>query len=100
MKRILSVLIVLAVFVTAAPSFACPVLNKARQGLKDIITAPAAVSDNMTAETKDAKFFPFAFVGGFAKGLFYMAKQIVTGTLDIVTSPLQAIKKTEAPAKS
>ena len=93
MKRVLSVLTVLAVLVMATPSFACPMMDKMQTGLKAIVTSPAQVSDNMTAETKDAKFFPFAFIGGLLKGGFYMGKQIVTGTLDIVTSPFAYIKK-------
>ena len=93
MKRMLSFLIVSAVLVMATPSFACPMMDKVKVGLKNVITSPAQVSDNLMAETKDAKFFPFAFAGGLLKGIFYMGKNIVTGTLDIVTSPLAYIKK-------
>ena len=99
MKRLITILTVLAVVTLAVPSFAACPLEGFKKGLKDVVTSPVQLSDNIMAETKDAKFFPFAFVGGLAKGLFYMGKQIVTGTLDIVTSPLEAVKKTEAPAK-
>ena len=82
----------------ATPSFAGSVVEKFKGGLKDVITSPEQVYDNLQAETKGAKFFPFAFIGGLAKGVFYMGKQIVTGTLDVVTSPLEAVKM-EAAAK-
>ena len=93
MKRVLSFAVLLAVLVMATPSFACPMMDKMQTGLKAIAMSPVQVSDNLTAETKDAKFFPFAFIGGLLKGGFYMGKQIVTGALDIVTSPLAYIKK-------
>ena len=98
MKRMLSFLTVFAVFAMATPSFAGSPVEKFKAGLKDVITSPQQVCDNLQAETKDAKFFPFAFVGGLAKGLFYMGKQIVTGTVEVVTSPLEAVNM-EAPAK-
>ena len=96
MKRMLSFLIVLAVFAMATPSFAGSPVEKFRKGLKDVVTSPGLVYDNLEAETKDAKFFPFAFVGGLAKGLFYMGKQLITGTLNVATSPLEAVNITAA----
>ena len=92
MKRILSVVIALAVVVLSVPCFADPV-QKAQSGIKDVIMSPLQVSDSVKAETTNAKFLPFALVGGLLKGTFYMAKQIVTGTLDVVTSPLDMIHK-------
>ncbi len=93
MKRMLSFLIVLVVCVAATPSFAGTVAGKFQDGLKSVITAPVQVSDKLMEETKNAKFFPFAFAGGLLKGVFYMGKNIVTGLVDIVTSPLEAVKK-------
>ena len=58
-----------------------------------MVLAPLQVSGNIKAETANAKFLPFALAGGFLKGSFYMAKQIVSGTLNVVTAPLDAIHK-------
>ena len=94
MKRILSFILILVVAVAfSVPSFACPVMNKAKDGLKDVITSPLVVKDHVMTETKDAKFLPFALAGGLIKGIFYMGKQIVTGTYAVVTSPLEMGKK-------
>ncbi len=94
MKRTLSFLIVAVVLIAfAVPSFAGSPVEKFKSGLKSVITSPAQISDNLMAETKNAKFFPFAFAGGLLKGVFYMGKNIVTGLVDIVTSPLEAVKK-------
>ena len=93
MKRLLSILTVLAVLFTSTLSFAACPLNGFKKGLKDVVTSPAEVSDNLMAETKGAKFFPFAFAGGLLKGGFYMGKKIVTGVLEMVTSPLEVMKK-------
>jgi hypothetical protein len=91
MKRIITVLI-LTVFIST-PVFAHPTIDKAKGGLKDIITSPLEVRDHVKAETDKGQFMPFEMVGGFLKGGFYMAKKIVTGTLDVVTSPLEIVKK-------
>jgi len=90
MKRTVSILIALAVVALSVTCFADPVA-KFQSGVKDVIMSPLQISDNVKAETTNAKFLPFAFAGGFLKGVFYMAKQIVTGTLDVVTSPLDAM---------
>jgi len=92
MKRILSILIAFAVVTLSVPSFADPVA-KFQGGLKDVMMSPLVVSDNVKTETTDAKFLPFALVGGLMKGSFYMAKQIVTGTYAMVTSPIELIHK-------
>ena len=93
MKRMLSFLIVLVVCVVTTPSFAGSPVEKFKSGLKDVITAPVQVSDKIMEETKNTKFFPFAFAGGLLKGVFYMGKNIVTGLVDIVTSPLEGLKQ-------
>ena len=92
MKRTVSILIALAVIGLSVPCFADP-SAKIQGGIKDVIMSPLQVSDNVQAEAKNAKFLPFALAGGFLKGVFYMAKQIVTGTLTVVTSPLDLIHK-------
>ena len=92
MKRMVSILIALAVVALSVPCFADTVA-KFQGGVKDVILSPLQVSDSVKAETTNAKFLPFALAGGFLKGTFYMAKQIVTGTLDVVTSPLDMIHK-------
>jgi len=92
MKRILSVFIALAVVALSVPCFADPV-EKFKGGLKDVMMSPLVISDNVKTETTDAKFLPFALVGGFMKGTFYMAKQIVTGTYAMVTSPIDMVHK-------
>ena len=93
MKNMLSFLVVLVVCAVTTPSFAGSPVEKFKSGLKSVITSPAQVSDKLMEETKNAKFFPFAFVGGLLKGVFYMGKNIVTGLVDIVTSPLEGLKQ-------
>jgi len=85
-------LVILALCITASTSFADPA-SKFQGGVKDVVLAPLQVSGNIKAETANAKFLPFALAGGFLKGSFYMAKQIVSGTLNVVTAPLDAIHK-------
>jgi len=92
MKRIVSVLVAVAVVALAAPSFADTV-TKFQGGVRDVVMSPLQVSDNVKEETANAKFLPFALAGGILKGTFYMAKQIVTGTLDVVTSPIDMMHK-------
>jgi len=93
MKRMVSILIALAVVaLSTCPSFA-DTMQKFQGGVKDVILSPLQVSDSVKAETTNAKFLPFALAGGLMKGSFYMAKQIVTGTLNVVTSPLDMIHK-------
>ncbi|MBI3602602.1 MAG: hypothetical protein HY209_06915 [Candidatus Omnitrophica bacterium] len=94
MKRMLSFFLTLAVVVAfISPSLAASgAMDKAKNGAKDVITSPLAVKDNVMQETKNAKFLPFALVGGLLKGGFYMGKQIVSGVLAIVTSPLEMSK--------
>jgi len=92
MKKIVSVFIALAVVALSVPSFADTV-TKFQGGVKDVMMSPLQVSDSVKTETTNAKFLPFALAGGILKGSFYMAKQIVTGTLDVVTSPLDMIHK-------
>jgi hypothetical protein len=92
MKRILSVLIAVAVVGLSVPCFADTV-SKFQGGVRDVMMSPLQVSDNVKTETTNAKFLPFALVGGFMKGSFYMAKQIVTGTYAMVTSPIDMINK-------
>ena len=92
MKRIMSFIVVLAVVGLSIPSFA-DTAQKFKGGIRDVMMSPLQVSDSVKTESTNAKFLPFALAGGFLKGSFYMAKQIVTGTLDVVTSPLEMMQK-------
>lgn len=94
MKRMLSLLTVLAVVAMTVPAFANPSVDKFRDGTKSVLLSPLHVRDSVKAETAgDIKALPFGLVGGTMKGAFYMGKDIVTGGLDMVTSPLEMIKK-------
>ncbi len=53
-----------------------------------VVKSPLEVRDYTMAETKDAKFLPFAFVGGVLKGSFYMVKKMAHGAWDIATFPI------------
>ncbi len=92
MKRILSFALAITVIALCTPSFADSI-SKIKGGVRDIMMSPLQVSDNVKTETTHAKFLPFALAGGLLKGGFYMAKQIVTGSLDVVTSPLDMIHR-------
>ena len=92
MKRKICFLIVCTLLVSNVPCFA-GVAQQLKGGVRDVLMSPLQVSDNVKAETANAKFLPFALVGGLLKGSFYMAKKIVTGTLDVVTSPLEMMHK-------
>ena len=93
MKRLITVVLALTVIAMSVPSYADTV-SKFRGGFRDVMMSPMRVSDSVKAETANAKFLPFALVGGLLKGSFYMAKQIIGGTLDVVTSPLETIHYT------
>jgi hypothetical protein len=86
MKRLVCVLIAIVAVTFSVPCFA-NTASKFKGGVKEVMLSPLQVSENVKAETTFAKFLPFAFVGGFLKGTFYMVKHIVTGTLNVVTSP-------------
>lgn len=89
MKRILSILTSVAVLALATPSFAYPKpVEKLKGGLTTVITSPLEIKDNVEAEYTKAKFMPFGLVGGMLKGGFYMAKDMVTGAIDVVTFPI------------
>ena len=59
MKRLVSVIIALAVVTLSVPCFA-DTAQKFQGGVKDVLTSPMQVSDNVKAETAHAKFLPFA----------------------------------------
>jgi len=92
MKRLVSILIAVAVIGLSVPSFADTV-EKFKGGLKEVIMSPLQVSDNVKTESTNAKFLPFALAGGFIKGSFYMVKDIVTGTVHMVTSPVDMLHR-------
>ena len=92
MKCVACAFIVFVLLALSMPCFA-DTAQKFQGGIKDVILSPLVVSNNVKAETANAKFLPFALAGGFLKGTFYMAKQIITGALDVVTSPLEMMHK-------
>jgi len=92
MKRAIFIFLVLSIVSLSDPSLASTA-QTFKGGVKDILTSPLQISDNVKAETANAKFLPFALVGGLLKGSFYMAKKVVTGTLTVVTAPLDMIHK-------
>lgn len=92
MKLVVSVFVALAIVTLSVPCFA-DTASKFQGGIRDVIMSPLQVSDNVKTETTNAKFLPFALAGGFLKGSFYMAKNIVNGTLAVVTSPLDMLHK-------
>ncbi|MBF0503528.1 MAG: hypothetical protein HQL14_00355 [Candidatus Omnitrophica bacterium] len=92
MRRRVLFFIFFAMVVCPLPSLA-DTAGKFQGGFKDLMMAPLQVGKNVKTETANAKFLPFALAGGFLKGTFYMAKQMVTGTLNMVTSPLDNINK-------
>ncbi len=88
MKYMASFFIALAFVSFAVPSFANPTIDKFNDGFKDVVLSPLQVSDNVKEQTSDQKnLFPFALVGGFVKGSFYMGKQILTGMYHMATCP-------------
>jgi hypothetical protein len=92
MKRVASILIVLAMFSLSTQGFA-DTSGRFRGGFKRVMTSPFQVSDNVRTEGNNAKFLPFGLTGGFLKGCFYMVKEMVGGTMDMVTSPIESINK-------
>ena len=92
MKRAIFIFLVLSIVSLSDPSLASTA-QTFKGGVKDILTSPLQISDNVKSETANAKFLPFALVGGLLKGSFYMAKKVVTGTLTVVTAPLDMIHK-------
>ncbi|MBF0571392.1 MAG: hypothetical protein HQL12_05920 [Candidatus Omnitrophica bacterium] len=89
MKSIVSFFIVLALVALSVPCFAGS-MQKFHGGAREVVMSPLQISYNVKKETANARFLPFALVGGILKGSFYMAKQIITGTLNMATSPLDS----------
>jgi len=56
-----------------------------KEGFKQIVKSPLTVADEVKEETANSSFKPFGVIGGFAKGLFYGAKDVVVGTFRILT---------------
>ena len=92
MKRMVFVLIAFVVLAMSAPCFA-NTSDRFKGGFKRMMTSPFQVSDNVRTEGSKAKFLPFGLTGGFIKGCFYMVKEMVSGTVDMVTSPIDTNHK-------
>ena len=94
MKRLSLLMIAMVVLVAfTVPSFANMVTDKASGGAKQILNSGNEIYGTIETETKAAKFAPFGFAGGSLKSVFYVVKNIVAGTVNILTSPLEALKK-------
>ena len=93
MKRMLSSLIMFVFIIGASSCFAANVsIDRVTGGLKDIVTSPLIVTDNVKTEMNAAKFMPFGIVGGAAKGTFYMGKKILDSLWTIVSTPYELVK--------
>jgi len=92
MRKITAVLIALAVVAMSVPSFA-DTSDRFQGGLKRVVNSPFQVSDNVRTESTNAKFLPFALTGGFLKGCFYMVKDMIGGTMDMATAPIDCLHK-------
>ena len=95
MKHMLSFFIAAVVTVVfAVPSFAYPrPVEKLKDGVVAVIKSPLQIKEHAMAEAKDGSFLLFSLPAGLLKGVFYMGKNIVTGLVDIVTSPLEGLKQ-------
>jgi hypothetical protein len=80
-------LIALAVLALSVPCFAGP-SERFQNGFRRVMTSPFQVSHNVKTEGANAKFLPFGLTGGFLKGCFYMVKEMIGGTMDMATSPV------------
>ena len=89
MKKIIALSAVCAVILAFSAPVGAQPIEKLKNGLTDIIKSPLEVVDYTKAETKDAKFLPFALTGGLLKGAFYMGKKAVGGAIDVVTFPMK-----------
>jgi len=92
MKRLISIFLLFLIIAWSTPSYA-GIGERFRDGFKRVMTSPFQVSDNVRTEGSNAKFLPFGLTGGFLKGCFYMVKELVSGTVDIVTSPVDMTQK-------
>ena len=92
MKRSVSIVLLLLAIAWSVPSYAGPA-GRFRDGFKRVMTSPFQVSDNVKTEGSKAKFLPFGLTGGLLKGCFYMVKELVSGTVDMVTSPVDMAQK-------
>jgi len=92
MRRAILFLITVVLISWSIPSFAST-SDRFRGGFKRVITAPFQVSDNVRTEGSNAKFMPFGVTGGFIKGCFYMVKEMLSGTIDMATSPIDNSRK-------
>ena len=96
MKRAIRLLLVI-VFVVGftAPLFAAlpePV-EKIKKNAMDILSIPYDIGKTANDEMQAAKFKPFGLLGGIGKGTVYGVKKAVHGAVDIVTLPLDFVKK-------
>ena len=88
MKKIFTLVLVVAVFMAfAAPVLASPGENL-KEGLKTFFMSPKQVPDNIKAEYDANDNKVLAVVGGTFKGLFYFGKDLVVGAARVLTFPI------------
>lgn len=93
MKKLIAVVCMMAlVGVFAVPAFADAGVEKLKGGFEQIIKSPVQISDSVQEEYESAEFKPFGVLGGTLKGLFLTAKELVSGTVDVVTFPFDCDK--------
>lgn len=93
MKKAL-VLVLIAVFAVAVamPVYAGDMGEKAKGGFETFFKSPMQVKDHIEAEYEASEFKPFGILGGLFKGTFYFGKDLVTGLVDVLTSPVELTK--------
>ncbi|OGX23794.1 MAG: hypothetical protein A2787_05710 [Omnitrophica WOR_2 bacterium RIFCSPHIGHO2_01_FULL_48_9] len=96
MKRAIRLLLVVIFALSfTAPLFAASPdpIHKIKKGAMDIISVPYDIGKTTLDETKAADFKPFGLLGGLGKGTVEGVKKAVMGAWDIVTFPLDYLKK-------
>lgn len=91
MKKVLSIMIMAAlVACTAVPAYA-GAGEKAKEGFKKFITSPKNIPDSISEEVDAQEGLAgksLGALGGTAKGLFYMLKDMGIGLYEVVTFPI------------
>ncbi len=93
MKRAIAFALAFAIIAFTTPSLAMsePV-TKIKDGAISIISSPLEIVNHTKDELNASTFKPFGLMGGLLKGTVYSIKKLITGVVDIVTSPLHFVK--------
>jgi len=85
MKKIVSVFaVVMLVFAMTAPVYA-DAAGKFQDGVKQFLTSPKNLVDDVKEEYDASEFKPFGVFGGAAKGLFNTLKDAGLGIVNTLT---------------